>query len=176
MKNLHTTFKKENPELHCSYFYFTRNKPFYVVNPTVDARDMCQCKAHTNFLYKAKALKKKGITKTDNKDVLIEFTVCDVNAKECMFGCCDKCRNRKYDYNTEKASGMIGWTEWIRKEETYEGKDGKPMKAIKNVREEFSEDAKDFITRYVRDLAAFKKHLFNLKSQFRYFRLCLEHI
>ncbi|XP_028162449.1 uncharacterized protein LOC114354327 [Ostrinia furnacalis] len=56
-RNLYNIFKAENPDLPCSYYYFTKNRPFYVVKPSVDAREMCLCKKHSNFSYKAEALK-----------------------------------------------------------------------------------------------------------------------
>lgn len=175
LKNLHQTFKRENPDLHCSYFYFTQNKPFFVVSATVDARDMCMCKTHTNFAYKAIALRKRGITGTDDPNILIQSTVCNADLKDCMYGICDKCRNKKITYDIQKITGLIKWTEWTRKEEKYE-KDGKMMKAIRNIREELNEDANVFMTKFEKDLAAFKKHVFNIKSQFRSFRHCLEQI
>lgn len=57
LKNLHKTFESENPRAKCSYYYFTKNKPFYIVKPSVSGREMCLCKTHTNPAYKAKALK-----------------------------------------------------------------------------------------------------------------------
>nr|CAI5859280.1 unnamed protein product [Callosobruchus analis] len=51
MKNLYTSFKIENPTLRCSYSSFTRYRPFYVMPPTVAARETCLCRVHTNIQY-----------------------------------------------------------------------------------------------------------------------------
>lgn len=59
LKNLFKAFKSENPNAKCSYFYFTKNRPFYVV--AVDGRDICLCKVHTNAAAKIKALKQKRV-------------------------------------------------------------------------------------------------------------------
>lgn len=48
MKCLHKQFKAENPGVSCSYYYFTKNRPFFVVRPA-DGRETCLCKTHINF-------------------------------------------------------------------------------------------------------------------------------
>ncbi|CAG9781803.1 unnamed protein product [Diatraea saccharalis] len=175
MKNLYKAFIKENPDLRCSYFYFTRNKPFYVVSASVDGRNTCLCKIHTNFAYKANVLKKKGITGTDNLNILIESTVCNVKSKNCMYGICDLCANKKYEYFRKNISGTITWPEWIRKEDSYK-KDEKLLKTIKNVKEYKNEEAEAFVKIFENDLKAFKIHVFNIKTQFQSFRHCLDNI
>ncbi|CAG9790675.1 unnamed protein product [Diatraea saccharalis] len=175
MKNLYKAFIKENPDLRCSYFYFTRNKPFYVVSASVDGRNTCLCKIHTNFAYKANVLKKKGITGTDNLNILIESTVCNVKSKNCMYGICDLCANKQYEYFRKNIRGTITWPEWIRKEDRYK-KDEKLLKTIKNVKEYKNEEAEAFVKIFENDLKAFKIHVFNIKTQFQSFRHCLDNI
>lgn len=133
------------------------------------------CKTHTNFAYKAKALKRNGITGTDDLNILIESTVCSANSKDCMYAKCNQCVAKKNCYVMENVNGTITWTEWVRKEEKYI-KDGKSLKTIKNIKEDRNEQAGIFIRRFESDLEAFKKHVFNIKTQFQNFRRCLEHI
>ncbi|XP_048001800.1 uncharacterized protein LOC125238480 [Leguminivora glycinivorella] len=172
MKSLHKQFKKENPETKCSYFYFTKNRPFFVVKPSADARETCLCKTHINFAYKTQALKKQGIIQTDNLCDVINASVCDNQSKNCMYNSCNACQNKTLTYNENKIKGVIKYSQWIRKEEVYE-KDGKKMKTIKNVKEELSDRIANFLKSYEKDLVQFKKHVFNIKVQFHNFRVCL---
>lgn len=68
---------------------------------------------------------------------------------------------------------------WKRKEEKYE-KDGKMLKAFKNIKEEINEDAKILMAKFEKDSCrcrvTVKKHVFNIKAQFRNFRKCLENL
>ncbi|VVC89801.1 unnamed protein product [Leptidea sinapis] len=56
--------------------------------PSVDGREMCLCKIHSNILYKAIALHGKQILKTKDLSQIIMHTVCDSTNKDCMYGSC----------------------------------------------------------------------------------------
>lgn len=175
MKSIYKDFKSENVGILCSYFYFTKNRPFYIVKPSVDARETCLCKIHANFAHKARALKKHGIIKTDNLNEIIQATVCNDRSKDCMYNVCKTCKNKKMEYNQDKINETIKYYEWIRKEERYE-KDGKKLKKIKNVKEELSDDSTNFLQKFEKDAVSLKKHIYNIKSQFHNFRQCLNNL
>ncbi|KAK9871759.1 hypothetical protein WA026_014214 [Henosepilachna vigintioctopunctata] len=99
MKNLFKAFKSENPNAKCSYFYFTKNRPFYVVIPTVDGRDMCLCEVHSNAATKIKALKQKRVISALDLSTLISETVCDSTKKECCT--CNQCRDKEFKINSD---------------------------------------------------------------------------
>lgn len=174
MKNLFKIFKQDNPGVKCSYYYFTRNKPFYVIKPTVNGREMCLCKTHTNPEYKARALKNKGVINTADMNVLISTTVCDPTVQDCMFGTCTQCRNKQIEPNNkEKNTDQIQWKEWTRTEENYE-KEGRKMKAFKNVKKDKEGTIKELIRLFNDELKGLKKHIYNMKVQFKNFRQAVD--
>ncbi|XP_073946552.1 uncharacterized protein [Choristoneura fumiferana] len=175
MKILFKTFKQENPGVKCSYFYFTRNRPRYVVKPSVSGREMCLCKVHTNPTYKARALKNKGVINTNDINALVAATVCDPKVQACMYGTCDLCRDKKIEPIAEKETGNITWNEWARVEELYE-KDGKQMKAFKNVKKEKEGIIKNLMEEFNMEMKVLKKHIYNMKVQFHNFRQAIENL
>lgn len=172
MQKLYRDFKEENPGTTCSYYYFTKNRPFYVKSASVDARETCLCKTHANITYKAQALKKQGVLKTNDLNEIIRGTVCSDRSKDCMYNNCETCKDKKMEYAEEKVTGVIKYSEWIRKEEKYE-KDGKTFKSMKNVKEEQCVDAACLLQTFEEDIIRFKKHVYNIKIQFHNFRECL---
>ncbi|XP_073947824.1 uncharacterized protein [Choristoneura fumiferana] len=172
IKNLYKSFKSENSTINCSYFYFTKNRPFFVVRQSIDARETCLCKIHANIYYKAQALKRQGIIKTDNLSEIVKATVCNDHSQSCMYNDCSLCKFKKLEYNQEKITGTIKSSEWIRKEESYE-KEGKKVKCFKNVKEETVKDSVQFLQTFEKDMISFKKHVYNIKIQFHNFRECL---
>lgn len=175
MKNLFKAFKSENPDAKCSYFYFTKNRPFYVVAPTVDGRDMCLCKVHTNAAAKIKALKQKRVISAFDLSTLISETTCDSTKKECMFGTCNQCRDKKFKINSDSVGGKIQWFEWVREQESYL-KNDKQWKAVKNVKRLKEDTIENMVKNFQEELKTIKKHIFNMKTQFKNFRQCVDDI
>ncbi|CAH0732005.1 unnamed protein product, partial [Brenthis ino] len=175
MKHLFKAFKSENPNAKCSYFYFTKNRPFYVVTPTVDGRDMCLCKVHTNAAAKIKALKQKRVISALDLSTLISETICDSTKKECMFGTCNQCRDKEFKINSDSVRGKIQWFEWVREQEIYL-KNDKKFKAVKNAKRLKEDTIENMVKNFQEELKSIKKHIFNMKTQFKNFRQCVDEI
>lgn len=77
MKNF--KLPRERTQTFIAFIFILLETSRFVVAATVDARDMCMCKFHANFAYNASALRKKGIIGTNDPNILILFTVYDVN-------------------------------------------------------------------------------------------------
>nr|XP_053604393.1 uncharacterized protein LOC128671702 [Plodia interpunctella] len=175
MKNLFKAFKLENPKLKCSYFYFTKNRPYYVVKPTIGGREMCLCKIHTNIAAKIRALKQKRIIDAIDLSAVIAETVCDSNREDCMYGKCSECKGKKIRINENRVQSKIQWSEWIRDEEIYL-KEGKTIKAIKNIKKHKEDTAQNLILSLEEDMKTVKKHVYNMKTQYRSFRQSVDAI
>ncbi|XP_028175908.1 uncharacterized protein LOC114364103 [Ostrinia furnacalis] len=175
MKNLYKIFKQEKPETRCSYYYFTRNKPFFVIKPSVDGREMCLCKLHVNPTLKAQILKRKRVIHTDDLSVLISSTVCDINKEDCMYGKCDKCGKNEVKHDVTRDTEPIKWQEWGRKQEIYE-KEGNKMKTFKNIKEEKEGILKELMLSFNQEFKRLKKHVYNMKIQFQSFRLAISNL
>lgn len=175
MKNLFKAFKLENSGTKCSYFYFTKHRPFYILRPTVDGRDMCLCKTHANSAAKIKAFKQKGVISAVDTSALILETVCDSNKMDCMFGTCVQCQDKEIKINEDNVKGKMQWFEWVREEEMYI-KEGKKMKSIKNVKRLNEDLVQNVIDKFKEELKILRKHIFNMKTQYRNFRQSIDNI
>ncbi|CAH0730340.1 unnamed protein product, partial [Brenthis ino] len=145
------------------------------VTPTVDGRDMCLCKVHTNAAAKIKALKQKRVISALDLSTLISETVCDSTKKECMFGTCNQCRDKEFKINSDSVRGKIQWFEWVREQEIYL-KNDKKFKAVKNVKILKEDTKENMVKNFQEELKTIKKHIFNMKTQFKNFRQCVDEI
>lgn len=175
LKNLFKAFKAVNPGVKCSYFNFTKHRPFYILRPTINGRDMCLCKTHTNAEYKFKALRRKGVINAIDTGALIMETVCNSYQKDCMYGVCVQCHDKEIKTNSENVKGKIQWLEWVREEEIY-FKEGKRIKTIKNVKKLIEDTIQDMLENFKGDLKTLKKHIFNMKTQNKNFRQSIDEI
>lgn len=122
LDTLQNLYKKYKSEGGCySYSYFSANRPFYIVPPTVESRDTCACKIHVNFEFKLLALKKINALQAKNIDEVLKQVVCDTNDKSCMYNECKSCDNKCFTLNLQDELEM-SWSEWVRKEERYKKK------------------------------------------------------
>ncbi|CAB3261155.1 unnamed protein product [Arctia plantaginis] len=177
MKNLFITFKKENPNESCSYSYFTKQRPFYVKPPVVDGRDTCQCKMHTNTQYMLNALYSNKIISESNMSQVIEKTVCATDNRLCMQGDCASCNTKEIIYNTQNKSRMLKWQEWVRRSEITNDKSGKGrLKVTKNVKEITEGTVEELIEKFRVAIIALKKHIFNIKMQYRSYRIAIDEL
>lgn len=175
MKNLYRTFKQENVSTKCSYYYFTKNKPYYVVKPSIDGREMCLCKTHVNPTYKAQALKRHRVINSDDLNTLITSTVCDSTRQSCMYGTCQDCCDKNIGSDSNKEIHKISWNEWVRKEIQYV-KEGKVFKAMKNVKETKHGTVKELMTAFNKEMNVLKKHVYNIKIQYKSFREAIDNL
>ncbi|CAH0558569.1 unnamed protein product [Brassicogethes aeneus] len=173
MKNLYLSFKRENPALKCSYKTFTRYRPFYVLLPTVAARDTCLCRIHTNIQYLAIALCKNKMIPTSDLNKIIANQVCDCDSPACMTGICSVCQSNTTNYDTSKDEIVIKYPQWLTKTEVIE-KSGKKIKVTKSIKEEKESTGKDLIDKFEATLKEFKRHIYYIKTQYRNYRKCID--
>ncbi|CAH0397863.1 unnamed protein product [Chilo suppressalis] len=175
MKNLFYSFKRENPEQKCCYSSFTLNRPFYVKPPSVDARETCLCRLHTNISYLSAALFRNKIIPTSDLNTIIQQEVCDVDSLACMSGNCFNCQQTKLKYDTTKNDLLVSYPQWVRKTEIVE-KSGKKMKVTKNIKEEVKSKVENLIDAFEETLKNFKRHVYNIKTQYKNYRACIDRL
>lgn len=168
MQRLHASFIEEF-NVNCSYSYFSKQRPFYVVTPSIDGRETCLCKQHVNINYKLLALRKNRRVFTNNLSAYIDSIVCNPKKKICMFGdCLSCCTDPKLFLPNSDNSDTISWFEWVQKTEIFKAK--KIAKFVKEEKQSSVESLKGFFSR---DIASFKRHVFNIYNQFKAYRNCL---
>ncbi|CAH1636783.1 unnamed protein product [Spodoptera littoralis] len=174
MKNLFISFKKENPIECCSYSYFTKHRPFYVKPPAVDGRDTCQCKTHTNTQYMLNALYRNKIIAESNMTQIVEKSVCATDNELCMTGECESCNtNATLSFNTENQSRIVKYQQWVRRSEVID-KSGKKVKITKSIKEIITSSVAELIEKFKLAIQVLKKHIYNIKMQYRSYRLAID--
>ena len=92
LKNLHKKYIYTST-FNVLYSTFCRAKPFWVVKPTISAKDTCMCKKHANFQYLITKLHILKVVSCKQASTLISTVVCDVMSKEWMYRNCNKCKD-----------------------------------------------------------------------------------
>lgn len=174
MKNLHRRFLLENPDCKISYSLFCRIRPFWVVQPSIADRESCLCKVHENLGFLVEKLHSLGFIGGTDLEEMAESVCCDSNSKDCMYNECPACKDKDFSVATEgdiQASVFITqWTtETVVREKSKEGKKEKvPVKITVKKKTEMT--LENLLKLFQNQLTNFKRHLFNIKQQFTYFR------
>ncbi|CAG9136304.1 unnamed protein product [Plutella xylostella] len=163
MRNLHKKFE-ESMGQKVSYTTFIKNRPFYVISPTLSNRETCGCKKHANIEFKHTALKRlQVVTKDCTLNSLINSTVCDEKLQACMYKECPTCADKQisYDVSSTKLDDKVTWLEWDLKTVEYV-KDGVKKTTKKMVKEIKSGTLRYLISEFIKELNSFKVHIFNI--------------
>nr|XP_053618254.1 uncharacterized protein LOC128679821 [Plodia interpunctella] len=172
-KNLYISFRKENPDVKCHYSYFAKHKPFYVVPARIDGRETCMCKLHANITFMKFVLYKNKVIKTNDMNLIISQTVCDVNSITCMKGKCTECETKKLYYcNMIDQEKLVELVQWVRKADIIE-KNGKKIKISKNIKRTEQVTITILIKKFEENLTVFKSHVFNIRNQYKSYRQCI---
>ena len=172
IKNLHVKFVAET-DCQISLSTFWRLKPFWVKVPTQRERETCICRTCDNIQMKASALAKANVI--DNSDMarIVENIFCSTDNQTCMYGLCQTCKVNIVQTKRHDEDEEIIWHEWKTVKENRTIKKDKQTNikgvtitkkvtkcgTIKNLKETFQSDIKRY-----------KKHLFNIRNQLKYYR------
>jgi hypothetical protein len=177
MLNLHEKFVAESPDNVISYITFTRLRPFWVRIPRASDRDTCMCIKHENVQLAADKLHALGLLKTKYAEDILKQVYCDVNNKACIFRECAGCSDKSVNFHqpsTLNDGNTVFWSEWKSESQEYT-KNGEVKTAklvTKSVRRgtvmELKTELNDAICNQ------FAHHVFNIRHQFRAYRLLKE--
>lgn len=92
-----------------------------------------------------------------------------------MLGTCNQCQDKEFKINSNSVQGKIQWFEWVREQESYE-KNDKQLKAVKNVKRLKDDTIENMVKKFQKELKTIKKHIFNMKTQFKNFRQSVDEI
>lgn len=122
LNKLYQKYREEGGKL--SFTTFKRYRPFYVLPPKAEKRETCACKRHENLHMKATALKSIGLISTTDLDDLLSMVVCSSKSKECAYGDCDFCKNKRIEFSmgVKDLNYMVSWNEWVLKSHEYKQK------------------------------------------------------
>lgn len=175
MKNLHRRFLLESPNCQISYSLFCRMRPFWVVQPSMADRQTCLCKVHENLGFLAGKLHSLKLIETTDLEEMAEATCCDPNNQACMYNECGACKNADYPIkNVMDLQQTVFQTQWttetvLREKKNKEGEKEKVSHKM-TVKKRMETTLQDLVELFQRQLTNFKRHLFNIKQQFRFYR------
>ena len=91
LMNLHEKFFNENPNLNISYDYFIKQRPKFIVIPTLKDREDCLCKIYENFRLISAKLKYLNLINTIDAFSIIKSVLCLNSNKNCHYNSCENC-------------------------------------------------------------------------------------
>jgi hypothetical protein len=95
VSNLYEKFLIDYPEQQISYAYFAKCRPFYVLPPQIRDRETCLCKLHDNCQLLCDRLFQLKVIPTKNLEVLMQYLVCSMQNKKCVWQECMECKNKQ---------------------------------------------------------------------------------
>lgn len=170
MKNLHRKYLAENNMTHISYAAFCRLRPFWVVHPSLSDCDTCQCKLHENLGFLAEKLCQLKLIETSNLESLTELVCCDIGSKVCMYGECGDCKDTTVPLsNSYDGAQKVTYMQWAT-EEKAKSNDEESSFAKITVKQMVESIQEELAERFHTHLTKFKRHLFNIRQQYAYYR------
>ena len=170
--NLYQKYKAENRE-KISFITFWRLKPSWIRAPSEKERDTCLCKTCENTISLVECLKRLKAIETTNLESLVNETVCSIDNKECMYGSCTTCtcKDYKIKMNVKDPNKQVTWAQWKTTKVSRDFKSG-DKKEINIVGKDDEHGSVGRAVEIFNDLlrTTYRRHLFNLKSQYRHYR------
>lgn len=160
MKTLHMKFRHEYPDVKLSYTEFCRQRPFWVVQPTIKDRDTYLCKLHSNMQFMANRLSFHKVIKTSKVTDLIYSLSCENVTKECMYRECRDCRDRQLEtlaYDPEEQTWWFQWRSIVEEREKKKTDGSKEIIKVHGTMQTLFEDFSDKLK------AKMGKHIHNIK-------------
>lgn len=172
LKNLHQSFLNTYPELRCSYAFFCKNKPFWVIPQKVVNRDTCMCTIHANMNLIVESLFNNKVVQSRYLSKILEKLCCDTRSELCLFRQCNNCNCYKIEYNTymkEKQAQYYKWT--VKKETFFDKKSQKKKISMKTSKWCFNKPLGELVSLFETDLIKFMSHEGRIIHQYEAIRL-----
>ena len=175
MRNLHRRFLLESPDSRISYSLFCRMRPFWVVQPSIADRETCLCKLHENLCFLVEKLHFLRVIGSTDLEEMAESICCDSKSKDCMYNACPNCKDREFPIASERdLESTVYCTQWMTEAVLREKKNKEGVKekvSLKmTVKKRMEMTLQNLLELFKKQLTHFKRHLFNIKSQFSFHR------
>ena len=164
MLNIHRKFLAEHQNIKISYSLFCSLRPFWVVHPSLDDRETCQCKTHENLAFMTNKLYQLKILKTSNVEELADGVCCSSKSKLCAYGDCKECKLTVPEFNRFEQSEEVQYTQFRTVVEPLPNSSGQTVNITKKTVETTTKQ--DLLERFQNSLHKFRRHLFNIRHQF----------
>ena len=121
IKETHSLFLHDHPDVKIGKSKFAELKPPNVFHQSKTPKDACLCKYHENIALLCDALHKVIPTFPIYSSSFVDNMVCSPDSEKCMMGNCDTCSYHKIEsylssfVEADQASEIL-WCEWVREE------------------------------------------------------------
>ena len=175
MRNLHRRFLLESPDSRISFSLFCRMRPFWVVQPSIADRETCLCKLHENLGFLVEKLHFLRVIGSTDLEEMAESICCDSKSKDCMYNACPNCKDREFPIASERdLESTVYCTQWMTEAVLREKKNKEGVKEKVSLRmtvkKRMEMTLQNLLEFFKKQLTHFKRHLFNIKSQFSFHR------
>lgn len=164
LKKLFKKFRTDNPGLKMSYSYFSKVRPFWVLEPEVGKRDTCMCIMHENFSLLVRKLNCLNIIEEKSPDDLINSITCENLTEACLERKCVKCSAKKIillEYDEEEKTN---YEKWITKKVPQIVKGVEKM-CQKTFKDTIELTKKELVAELNKNLNKFLQHVSNISHQ-----------
>ena len=169
IKNIFSKFQAEFPMLKISYSLFCFLRPFWVVQPSPGDRETCLCKVHENVTLISGKLYELKVLPTKDPEEMARVCACNPENKNCMYGDCNTCKEKTFPVeNLSEPKKLTEYQQWA------SCQDENGYNIIKKVTLTCS--IKDLVDIFQTQLQNFKKHVFNIKNQYKVYKEMRENL
>lgn len=164
LKELHKKFILKF-DLHVSYSFFCKQKPFWITFPRKDQRETCACIIHSNIELITECLFKAGIIQEKSTDQLLTALCCSPNNEICLKRECHLCKERVLKYKKNHNDQTLSFFQWTRINETVNTKRGQKNQNV-TIKQEKAATPLEIIQELDRLLPKFFEHCFVIQTQY----------
>ena len=142
---------------------FWRLKPCYVLQPKDSDRQTCLCKVCDNLQLLTGTLYREGYIPSSRPATLVELA-------SCMYGDCNECVDKVVNFLKIPCDEAISFYQWETLKESRVLKDGSEKIVTFVGKKMQTLTVIDARTLFNKQLEHYKRHFFNIKNQFDFFR------
>lgn len=133
-------------------------------------RDTCQCRLDENLGFLAEKLFHLKLIGSSNLEILTELVCSDTGSKACMYGECEECKNRIIPLSSSyNGAQKVTYMQWVTEDKAKSNNEESWVTKI-TVKRNIESIQEKPAERFHSNLTKFKRHLFNIRQQYAYYR------
>ena len=145
--------------------------PFWILQPRTQHRQTCLCIRHDNMQFLVDKLNFLGITKPANITQLCNSVCCNANHKECAYGECKQCEEKKISVLLDAdTSSLSFYYKWTTQKQTRPSSNGSDVEVKITTKARISATGFEMVEEVNRGLPDFVKHVYRIHHQYEFIR------
>nr|XP_037875642.1 uncharacterized protein LOC119630403 [Bombyx mori] len=165
LKVLHKKMLAET-DVKVSYSFFTKHRPFWVLQPKPTNRETCLCIQHTNMELLIKSLYNASIIGEKNSNEIVSHLCCDPNNTKCLLRQCNFCKDKVISYKEFSNSTNLTFFQWRKTSKETVTKKALKKKQVLTVKAQVTTQPLTAIRKLKRLMCPFLLHVHNIVAQY----------